>query len=94
LANRTFPEEVIPTGGIMGLRLTRVMKNAFCVQPPLSMEAPPVPFVIPSSKLACGKSREKRHLQSRWMQGPEGRPQNVSPARKGWETIQKMIRAP
>jgi hypothetical protein len=30
-----------------------------------------------------GKMTRQR---SQWMQGPEGRPQNVSPARKGWET--------
>ena len=38
--------------------------------------------------------REMTRQKSPWMQGPEGRPPNVSPARKGWEIDPEGVRAP
>jgi hypothetical protein len=64
---------------------SKVMKNTFCPATALPGSIA-LPFVIPSSQLACGKlSEEWTPKKSPWVQGPEGRPPNVSPARKGWE---------
>jgi hypothetical protein len=43
-------------------------------------------FVIPSNSTCLRQVEgEMTRQESPWMQGPEGRPPNVSPARKGWE---------
>jgi hypothetical protein len=42
-------------------------------------------FVIPSSQLPVASGKRNDTAKSPWMRGPEGRPPNVSPARKGWE---------
>jgi hypothetical protein len=49
---------VISTGGVMGLRPTKVMKNAFSPETTLHRKVA-VSFVIPRSRLACGKLREE-----------------------------------
>jgi hypothetical protein len=54
-----------------------------------------LPRLVPACRGACRGSistclrqveGETTRQESPWMQGPEGRPPNVSPARKGWET--------
>jgi hypothetical protein len=59
-------------------------------------------FVIPPAPACRGSistclrqvEGETTRQKSPWMQGPEGRPPNVSPARKGWETDPEDDRAP
>jgi hypothetical protein len=43
------------------------------------------PLCHPEEPTCLWQVEKEMTLQSPWMRGPEGRPPNVSPARKGWE---------
>jgi hypothetical protein len=74
----------------MGRGPSKVMKNA-SLQQPLSMEPLPFPLSSRAANLPVASGERNDTAKSPWMRGPEGRPPNVSPARKGWESIRKMI---
>ena len=63
----------------------KVMKNTLAPATALQGSVA-LRFVIPSNSTCLRQVEgEMTRQESPWMQGPEGRPPNVSPARKGWE---------
>jgi hypothetical protein len=58
------------------------------------MEAPLSPLSSRGADLPVSSKGSNDTARSPWMQGPEGRPPNVSPARKGWDSIPRMICLP